>query len=458
MLILVLLSVWFATVRVHFGWEHFVLDLLGISALLTILFLAEALELAYAFLSDKNPDEFGEVEGEIMEDIRKKSDFFYEAREWLAIMIIVLITLMAETDAIYVPFFGKLPNLTVPLGVLTFSIKFTVIFSLLFTTLPVIWIAQGPGKKVGLASSLKVLVSTRWVWWLVKQVGDFVEQTGLSAPATVMARWLLATKKFSPNENFGPSDQGFFLACLQRYGLALHDLSITVTVHEDGSCHVRHKFVLYLVRYPRTTYSRQIRFVGSEIESAEFLSLKGYESPVVGRKYEDIGKLLDQISEGICPDKFKNIVQERWYRNNDRVKEENKENPKEDGVRFGLTTWDPVPSKVDSACAFAAEWIGAWKQGAFKVGNDEEDWFQSRFDYPCRSYQLQILTDSGSKIFLSHILAEATLMGNPHTGEQQRLDDARKKDGGQNTLLSAVLNYPLPGTNYKYSWKVIRSE
>ena len=80
LLIATLLTVWFATVKAERGWEHFVVDLLFISALLVVLFFAEALEIAYTFLSEKNPDEFGDSEGKIIEDIRKRANLVYEAR------------------------------------------------------------------------------------------------------------------------------------------------------------------------------------------------------------------------------------------------------------------------------------------------------------------------------------------------------------------------------------------
>jgi hypothetical protein len=464
-LLIIILLVWFATVRAEHGWERFVLDLFLISFLLTVLFFAEALEIAYTFLSDKNPDQFGRVDGNVMKAMRARPDQVYEAREWLVIAIIVLVTLATEFDKIYFPFLGEIPNLRIPVNGWNLTVKSTHVFSLLFTTLPIIWFAQGPAKRVGLAASQQMIVNTKWVWWLIQKVDVIVKSMGLNRPAEYIAAKLLK-QGFTSKDNFSPSDQGFFLAALQRYGFALHDLSLTIQLHEHGACTVKQKFALYLVRYPRTTFFRQMRFPNSEALPPELFSAIGYECKSVGANYEDLCELLHQISLGNCPNNATISSQEMWTLDNQPLDRDGKltgnqfgaiSDKPPAGVRFGITADNPVPPSGVDAFAFWVEWCGKWKGHAFNVTSKQEDYFEMRFDYPCRSYELRILKEDGATVFFRDIKAEATLMNNPHEGEQLRLDNARIAPKSKTTLLHAKLMHPLPGANYKYSWKIRRS-
>jgi len=151
-LVLALLSVWYETVTAHHAWERFFIDLLLVLSFLTVLFFAEALEIAFTFLLDKNFDEFGETEGEIMKTLRKQKDLFYEAREWLVVGVIVGITFVADFETIKFPFVRNEVEFVRLFGT-DLPIKWAFIFSLLFATVPVVWIAQTPGKKIGRSSS-----------------------------------------------------------------------------------------------------------------------------------------------------------------------------------------------------------------------------------------------------------------------------------------------------------------
>jgi len=449
-LILVLLSVWYETVNAHHAWERFFIYLFLVLLLLTVLFFAEALEIAFTFLLDKNVDELGPSEGEIMKRLRKHKDLFYEAREWLVVGIIVGITFMADFETIKFPFVQHEIGYVRIFGT-DLPIKWAFIFSLLFTTVPVVWIAQTPGKRVGRSSSQHVLNNTRWLWPIIQNVGSVIEATGLGGPGTWIADQLLKTKSFSPKENFSPSDEGFFLSCLRRYGFALHDLSITVVINADGSCSFRQKFVLYSAKYPRTTFHRRTIFDGGRPLNGRFVSFKGYESPVVvDRNYDEVDLLLDQIADGICPERFKAFPEDMW--DTSSTLHPDPSVPDEcTGYNLVVKTWNPLPVK-DKSCAFAAEWIGEWSIGALKVNDGESDFFQIRTDYPCRTSRLKIVAGSGTSIRLTNIQANATLMGNVHAGEADRLNSSVTE--GVDTLLQSTLRFPLPGANYRLSWVV----
>jgi hypothetical protein len=457
LVILILLSVWFTTLRAeHHGWERFVVDLLFMLGLLVVLFFAEALEIAYTFLSDKNRDELGEPVGKFIEDMRSQLDLVYEAREWLVIIIIAMITLTAEHKKIYLPFVGEVHDLSFPVLSWTIPIPsrlLSLLFSLLFTTLPVIWFAQGPGKKIALSSSQQMIVWTRPVWWIIRKVGIFVKATGLNRPVEWIVGSGVTKRVFSRKESFSPSNTGFFLSCLQRYGFALHHLIIHIQVHQDGSCDVEQKFVLYLVRHPRKSFYRRLAFEESEFAQGKFESVSGYKLEAVGRKYANIGTLLDQIAEGTCPKNVMPSAKKHWDEQEERVKL----GDRDIGVRAGFTTWEPVPSDADGAFAFRAEWKGSWKAGAFRVADGVEDDFEVKVDYPCKCFSLKITPDPEMRMIFTEVIPKVQLLENAHKGEELRLEAALSPAiDGAHGFLSAELDYPLPGANYTYEWLVRR--
>jgi hypothetical protein len=230
-------------------------------------------------------------------------------------------------------------------------------------------------------------------------------------------------------------------------------LVISIQVHEDGSCDLTQKFILYLVRYPRKTFYRQLKFEESEFVGGKFHSAWGYKLDAVGRRYDDIGMLLDQVAQGICPNKVVPSSEKHWDEDEKRIQRDNKYV----GVRCGITTYDPVPSVVDGAFAFATEWRGHWKAGAVRVTHNIEDDFEVKVDYPCKRFSLRISPDAGMRMLFTAVKAKTTFMENSHTGEEERLKNAlQASENNLHKTLVAELEYPLPGANYKYEWTVRR--
>jgi hypothetical protein len=459
--------IWGATVKHDVSFDHFIVEFIFVALLLAVLFYAEALEIAYTFLSEKNADEFPESDRKTIDEMKTRPDLVYEAREWLVIAIVVIITLTTEFRTIYFPFVGAIPNLTLPIVYNNepLVISSARVFSILFTTVPIIWFAQGPAKTVGRLASQTTIRRSRFVWWTIKKVGAVVGFFGLSIPAEYMGNELLK-RSFGTTNNLIPSDQGFFFAALQRYGFALHDLCVTVRLRPDGSCTMTQKFALYLVRYPRSSFFRQMRFPAAKALPPDTFSVKCFECKSAVQNYEDFCELLKQIAGGTQLQNVNVPKGEIWsHRSHPLDKDGNltgkafTEAPFPVGVRFGINMDRPLPPKGAGAFVFILDWSGKWEGEAFFTKHLQDDYFEMRFDYPCRSYELLVLRENDPNIHFKDVVAEATLMNNLHKGETDRLESAVKQEyENPDTLLHAFLLHPLPGTQYKLKWTVRREE
>jgi len=424
-------------------------DFFLLAGLLWLLLMLAAFEIAYSRLSDHPPDQFGKEVAPILADMREHEDRVYEAREWVVILIIAGITILADFSDIYVPFFGRVnhPGHIYQVVGTHWPIKPTVLFSLLFTTLPVVWFAQGPGKAWAKANPQFVIiwVNRLKVWPLVKLVGAALDTTKLNSPGELAGEVLTkVTEGLGPE--LRPSDQGFFLALLYRYGFALHDLSISIRIKADGSCVAIQKFVIYLAEYPRNEFVRRLYF-GAPYSSVKFDNILGYQSPKVHQKYDQLCSHLQQITAGTLP---QGVKIEPSFCKTDCSPDPTRQN----GAVFKIESFERWPAD-DQSFVIVAETFSEWHAGAFETVVDQEDYYEMRFDYPCRSYKLAIVVEENTGRRLANWQPSVTFMGNLHDGETLRLNKARRPtdDAGEPGLF-LDLQHPLPGAKYMYRWTV----
>jgi hypothetical protein len=410
----------------------------GLIVLLCVLFRLEAMEIAYSVLSDKLPDQFKKDEDRSFFLLMRGCEgVIYDAREWLVIIVIAIITIIAEIavhHGLYV-WHWRVPD--------AWEGTAKILFSVTFTTLPVIWFAQAPGKKIAKSRPRRLLFSalTRSIFAILQGINAFVEKSELDAPVKLTTKFWQQT--LGPGtEETPPSDHGLFLASLHRYGFALHDLFVHIDLHPDGSCDVVQKFIIYLTGYPRDYFRREL-FFDSDATSAKFLRVDGYfDCPIVKDSYDPVSNVLEEIAAG----------------NSKLVAVSSGSlgisNPKKEAGRatFEVTTHKKLPEE-GKAAALVIHCTGSWGVGAMKVRDEEEDYFEQSFRYPCRRYRLEIMPDAGLDIDFSRIEPKATFMDNPHPGEEDRLRKAREDT---NQALRSTLDHPLPGAKYRFSWHVAR--
>jgi hypothetical protein len=202
--------------------------------LFVLLAFVEALQIAYTIVRGKHHDEFSTKEEARIKEMQENEDLVYGAREWVVTMIVAVITLATEYHELYIPIVKvRVPPALEPVW---------LVFTAVLTAVPIIWLAQWPGKVLAVTAPVPTLMSLpmRVSWQIVRAIGWIVEMTGLDIPEKFIEKWL---ERVASPQNLRPSDEGFFLSGLQRYGFAAHELSVKITIKEAGSCIVEQKLV-----------------------------------------------------------------------------------------------------------------------------------------------------------------------------------------------------------------------
>lgn len=451
-LALFLLSVWVAS-DLHSDkadeatGSRLLLHLFVLVVLLVFIFFADALEVAYSLLRYRPLEQFSGTTARVMREMHDDEPLVYEAREWMVTILIVVITLIVDFDHIYLPFraqeikFPPIPRLPdIPAGKL---------FSLLFATIPVLWIAQGPSKRVARERPQKMLELGTFMWWLVKKVGAATEACGLNQPGDLVAGQMLKNEGFGEDSNLKPSDYAYFLASAERYGYTLHDISVQITINKDGSCEVTEGLVYYVICDFYQVFVRKLVFAQpstgftSRIEKAFAVDRIKVADP--SGKKSKIFEVLDLIARSSYDG-----VQELARGSVDLT-----EVP--DGHSSLLRHYKVAvrQSPNDSkAMAVHVQFQSTWGAGAFKTPpNTTTDYFFTNFDCPCYRYQLWVDTADDCNFRLAEPSAEAKCGEAPHRGERNRLEEAIRPDITRPNAVHCELLYPFPGTSYYIHWK-----
>jgi hypothetical protein len=423
--------------------------------LFVLLALLVALQVAYTAVRDKQDDQFAYEAKTLLDEMRKNEDLVYGARDWAITMIVAVITLATEFHEPYIPGFRlHVPPPLEPLWEL---------FAALLTAIPIIWFAQWPGEALAATNPIGVLMSLpmRSCWQIVKATSWIVRVMGLDIPERFIKMPLdqhlrsgLRSNALPPPLNLRPSDESFFLAGLQRYGFALHEISVRITIQESGACVVEQKLVWYLLRFTGTYFTRRLYFESRIVRSGPPHAC-GFLCPLVGDSYEPVAQLLDGIWDSSPPPGLVEVDPPQWTATT-------KTEPNTAGeVRLWIHTHSEFPRKQE-AFAFRVLYQGDWDKNAFKVGHQESDSFEVTFEYPCRTYILEIIPDEGVDIRLVNLQAAVTIDSNLHRDEQQRLEEALFKDTDyadeirQKGGIYCRFLYPIAGAHYKYSWSVAK--
>ncbi len=433
-------ATWWQTL--HVLKHDFFKDLLEVTLLLAVLFIAEGLEIAYTILRDKYPEQLGEVDGRIFSDMKTRENLFYEAREWLVVLIIVALTLKTEFAKVYIPFFGLIPDFEVA-GVV---VQAHILFSILFTTVPLVWIAQGPAKEFARVYPLRMLIiaSKTKVWLLVKVMGYLVNKSGLTGPSRAMGLGLVRAGASGSDLSLKSSDHGWFCESVKRLGTALHENSVTVNIDRDGSCRIRQRLLIYAVS-PQTVFRHFLMLDSAAIGgSLKTNLLKGYHGPPISEKHNKVYDQLEAILKGESPAPEFEEVPEFCTPTLCESAEGRR-------AEFRAKTWYEVPLPGRSF-VLLVECEGSWGPQAFRVVDGRGNSYTDSCDYPCQRYRLRISPDPVIRMHFTNVTAEATFMGNFHRGEADRLRFAKEASV---TELGCLLKYPLPGASYRYTWDVV---
>jgi hypothetical protein len=312
-LTILLLSAWLATVTAPGEEGSFFPDVLAMFFFLSVIFFADALEVAYSLLRHKDIDQFGDTTGSILEQMHAKEDLIYEGREWLVTAMIVFITLIGEFHHAYILLFrisqGHLiwyrhqfrDELSIP--AIHLSVHSTTLFSIVFTTLPVLWLAQGPSKKVARRFPQRMIEFGSRLWYFgIRSVGWFTDAFGLDYPTEHISSLWEKFANLHDDSNLRPSDHHYFVASVQRYGYALHDLQLRICVDKDGGCTIEQRILYYVLTRPGNVFERRLNFENSRQLSFKQIAAKAFRVDVIGEtgtpgRVEQVMAALDLIAD-----------------------------------------------------------------------------------------------------------------------------------------------------------------
>jgi hypothetical protein len=214
-----------------------------------------------------------------------------------------------------------------------------------------------------------------------------------------------------------------------------------------------------LLRYTGNYFTRRFYFSSKPVRKG-MPDARGFHCPQVVDNYEPVAELLDSIREGQSPDGLTEVSQ-LWDYDPPPDEPANSPNHAAEEVRFWIHTHYDLPEK-SSAFALVVKYEGEWERQAFKIGHQQDDFYEMTFEYPCRNYTLEIVPDDGLDIRLANPKATVTFNHNPHGDEQKRLADALAKNPEygdrirQKGGLYSELRYPISGAKYRYSWRAVQ--
>ena len=113
-------------------------------------FFVAGLEIAYTDLRDKDPGQVSSNVRALLKDMQQHEEIVYVAREWLGVILIVIFAYISDFETIFIPWLGER--------------HWRLRFTLLFTTVPLTWLAQGPAKRLAARNSEQFLSFARPMW------------------------------------------------------------------------------------------------------------------------------------------------------------------------------------------------------------------------------------------------------------------------------------------------------
>jgi len=292
--------IWIATVLHQNGgvWRAFGFGIAAV-VLLTATFILEGLEAAVSELRDKDEHQLSAPVGNLFQRLSKEEDAFFETREWLAVALVVIATLMMESDHYFIPVVGLVNGSPIqaididgekPLGHFI-----RIALSLILSTFPFVWLAEGPGKHVARRNSVQFLRYSviQFSVQIVESAWRIMRILGLQYPAAIANHTaLLLLKESRKSRYLPPSEFSFFSDSLKRYGYGSPITDLKIIIHKDGSAEVDSKFLAYLIT-PRSAVSRIFSFENGYIaETKQRLILRNsqdtrwwaFEVPLIGER------------------------------------------------------------------------------------------------------------------------------------------------------------------------------
>jgi hypothetical protein len=414
-----------------------------------VFFMLEGMELAYTELRDKAPDQLPSTIARAIQEINQDRDAFYDAREFIVVLLLAWLTVSSDFEAARLPIVG-----------LTQNRNLTLAFSLVFTSVLVIWFAQSPSKRLATKNSLAFLVVFQFafVWrYCLKPIGTVMNRLQITYPGHLLATRLERLCAFQGGRNLPPSRRSFYLDALKSYGYSYPFVQDKVIVHHDTSAEFRHSSLVYFTNTaPRSEFSTTFQF-DSKIAFAD-AKVRTFAVPLVGEQLEPAFEVgLRAIFEG-------KVLPKEFIERESSLELERDLTKPEKQLTYQIHSPSPLPNSVtDGASGIAAvvylEVIVKLHKEAFKLPTGPayagrvSDYWEKRNVSPCGEYRFLLQIESSKQnMKLAKFVSNVIVWEGNHLEEFERVE----KLGLTSTGLTRdqTIPYPLLGATYRFDWEV----
>lgn len=437
---------WLTTLAAHWraGDRAAVLLALVVLALLIVLYFAEGIELAATDLLDKEPERLRDPRARaVLADIQERAAFFYAQRQVFVVVIIAFMSLVTAYSWIVIPFAGRSSSHGVAFW-----------FSLVFTTLTVLWFCQVTPKRLAILNSEMFLAQSSFVWRLIKLVGVL----GLPDPTDWLVALAERSSGYGARRHLLPSRAAHYALASQLAGVTLDRVSVSVTAARDGSGHAR-KRVLVLFLHGGHAYTAGDLHTRTTFASSPMLRLLGLYTAPGSERLDALIPALDAIFTGEAPGKISGFSRDRlpeWAHQTElRI-----ENVTDGGQRAVWTIlgqglpealWPPEhdrPGKRGSVVALLYEMAADVDTGGLAGDGHDLLWAET-FERPCRCYsvRLQLLPSEPAALDAPHLEVAVREPTAELARESARFARLALTAGEPVEVL-----YPLQGGTYALSW------
>jgi hypothetical protein len=261
----------------------YLVDAGAILVFLYVLFFAEGLELAVADLLDKHPEQLADTRTQrLLRELQSRRDFFFGTRQVFVVLIISFMSLRTTYPWISVPFVGRVSDYEAPFW-----------FSLLFTSLTVLWCCQVTPKRLAVLNSELFLRQSAFLWPIIKLIGLL----GLPNPSDQLVHLFQRFTAYRRRRHLHPSPASHYNTTSQIYGAAVDRLHVDVAIGSRREAIVRRRFVVLFLHGGRTQHSG-ILYSASAFSSMPTVTVKGLFVGEVPERLEAIDEELEAIFIG----------------------------------------------------------------------------------------------------------------------------------------------------------------
>lgn len=414
----------------HHQHVEITLYFLFIGAIVVAFYYIAGFEIAYTDLRDKDPSQVLSV-GRQLQEMQQREDIVYDAKEWCAVVLIAILTILTDRDPIIAPLIGE--------G------HWGSAFSLLVTTLPLVWLAQIPAKERARQNSERFLQRSRFVWPILKAVDRFISLLQLQAVPHLLLKAGEKDRK-AGRRNLPPSLPAFYVSSLKRYGYALHELMERGTISAEGEVTMHQRGIVHAVAGSRKTFSRSLSFDGAVKPGPQVKILRAFRLPQAGESIDDICHQMQSLNDKSLPQNYQEVDTKLFEAR--PILDPKKPNQ----VNFEIECSFEIPPKDGkSAFAFEYEIEAASDAGSFQTRHKTPDYLWREFEFPCRIYDLTLELSPTANFCFTSPVVKVTFHGNPHPDEENRLIPELGKDARS---INLKVPYTLAGANYRMEWTV----